>query len=88
MAEKDYNTGYLYLKRKAFDSAILYFKDVVRLHPNAPKAKDAYLRLLESYRAIKYTEDARDVCDAMRKAYTNDRDVSKACGPAPATPAT
>jgi outer membrane protein assembly factor BamD len=88
LAEKDYNTGYLYLKRKAFDSAILYFKDVVRLHPNAPKAKDAYLRLLESYRAIKYTEDARDVCDAMRKAYTNDRDVSKACGPAPATPAT
>src|ERR1700682_4453347 len=87
-AEKDYNTGYLSLKRKAFDSAILYFKDVVRLHPNAPKAKDAYLRLLESYRAIKYTEDARDLCDAMRKAYPNDRDVSRACGPAPATPAT
>jgi outer membrane protein assembly factor BamD len=88
LAEKDYNTGYLYLKRKAFDSAILYFKDVIRLHPNAPKAKDAYLRLLESYRAIKYTEDARDLCDAARKAYPNDRDVSKACGPAPATPAT
>src|SRR6267378_1851347 len=26
LAEKDDNTGYLYLKRKAFDSAILYFK--------------------------------------------------------------
>ena len=88
LAEKDYNTGYLYLKRKAFDSAILYFKDVIRLHPNAPKAKDAYLRLLEAYRAIKYTEDARDLCDAMRKAYPNDRDVRNACGPAPATPAT
>jgi outer membrane protein assembly factor BamD len=88
LAEKDYNTGYLYLKRKAFDSAILYFKDVIRLHPNAPKTKDAYLRLLESYRAIKYTEDARDLCDAMRKAYPNDRDVSTTCGPAPAAPAT
>jgi outer membrane protein assembly factor BamD len=88
LAEKDYNTGYLYLKRKAFDSAILYFKDVIRLHPNAPKTKDAYLRLLEAYRAIKYTEDARDLCDAMRKAYPNDGDVRKACGPAPATPAT
>jgi outer membrane protein assembly factor BamD len=88
LAEKDYNTGYLYLKRKAFDSAILYFKDVIKLHPNAPKTKDAYLRLLESYRAIKYTEDARDLCDAMRKAYPNDRDVVRACGPAPATPAT
>jgi outer membrane protein assembly factor BamD len=88
LAEKDYNTGYLYLKRKAFDSAILYFKDVIRLHPNAPKTREAYLRLLEAYRAIKYTEDARDLCDAMRKAYPNDRDVRNACGPAPATPAT
>ena len=88
LAEKDYGTGYLYLKRKAYDSAILYFKDVIRLHPNAPKTKDAYLRLLEAYRAIKYTEDARDLCDAMRKAYPNDRDVRQACGPAPATPAT
>jgi outer membrane protein assembly factor BamD len=88
MAEKDYNTGYLYLKRKAYDSAILYFKDVIRLHPHARITKQAYLRLLEAYRAIKYTEDARDLCDAMRKAYQNDRDVTRACGPAPSTPAT
>jgi outer membrane protein assembly factor BamD len=83
-AEKDYDTGYLYLKRKAFDSAIIYFKDVIRLHPTAPKARDAYLRLLESYRAIRYTEDAKETCDAMRKAYPNDREVKRQCGPAPA----
>jgi outer membrane protein assembly factor BamD len=88
LAKKDFTTGYLYLKRKAFDSAILYFKDVIKLHPNAPTAKQAYLRLLEAYRAIRYTEDARDLCDAMRKAYPGDRDVGDACGPAPATPAT
>ena len=86
-AEKDYDTGYLYLKRKAFDSAIIYFKDVIRLHPNAPKTREAYLRLLEAYRAIRYTEDARELCDAMRKAYPNGREVLKECGPAPATPA-
>jgi len=88
LAEKDYTTGYLYLKRKAYDSAILYFKDVIRLHPNAAKTREAYLRLLEAYRAIKYTEDARDLCDAMRKAYQDDREVRSACGPAPATPST
>lgn len=88
LAEKDYNTGYLYLKRKAYDSAILYFKDVIRQHPNARKTREAYLRLLEAYRAIKYTEDARDLCDAMRKAYPNDGEVRDACGPAPSTPAT
>jgi len=88
LAAKDYTTGYLYLKRKAYDSAILYFKDVIRLHPNAAKTRDTYLRLLEAYRAIKYTEDARDLCDAMRKAYPDDREVRKACGPAPAKPST
>jgi outer membrane protein assembly factor BamD len=88
LAEKDYNTAYLYLKRKAYDSAILYLKDVIRQHPNAKKTRDAHLRLLEAYRAIKYTEDARDLCDAMRKAYPTDRDVREACGPAPSTPAT
>jgi len=87
-AEKDYDTGYLYLKRKAFDSAIIYFKDVIRLHPHAAKTREAYLRLLEAYRAIKYTEDARDLCDAMRTAYPNDGDVREDCGPAPAKPAT
>jgi outer membrane protein assembly factor BamD len=87
-AEKDYDTGYLYLKRKAYDSGIIYFKDVIRLHPNARTTRDAYLRLLEAYRAIKYTEDARELCDAMRKAYPNDREVLKECGPAPSTPAT
>jgi outer membrane protein assembly factor BamD len=87
LAKKDYTTGYLYLKRKAFDSAILYFKDVIRLHPNAPTTRQAYLKLLEAYQAIKYTEDARDLCDAMRKAYPKDGDVRDACGPAPAAPA-
>lgn len=82
-ATKDYDTGYLYLKRKAYDSAIIYFKDVIRLHPNAAKTRQAYLRLLQAYRAIKYADDARDTCDAMRKAYPDDRQVREACGVAP-----
>jgi len=83
-AEKDYDTGYLYLKRKAYDSAIIYFKDVIRLHPHAKKTRDSYLRLLEAYRAIRYTEDARDLCNEMRKAYQGDREILEKCGPAPA----
>ena len=86
LAEKDYDTGYLYLKRKAYDSAIIYFKDVIRLHPNAPKTRDAYLRLLEAYRAIRYTEDARDLCAEMRTKYANDREVLEECGPPPPAP--
>jgi outer membrane assembly lipoprotein YfiO len=82
-AEKDYNTGIHYLKRKAYDSAIIYFKDVIKLHPTANVTKDAYMRLYEAYRAISYKDDARDLCDTMRKAYPADREVMRICGPAP-----
>ncbi|HVF41059.1 MAG TPA: outer membrane protein assembly factor BamD [Gemmatimonadaceae bacterium] len=81
-ATKDYETGYHYLRRKAYDSAIIYFKDVIRLHPAAKRTRDAYLRLHEAYRAINYKDDARDLCDAMRKAYPTDREVRSACGAA------
>jgi outer membrane protein assembly factor BamD len=85
-AIKDYETGYHYLKRKAYDSAIIYFKDVIRLHPNARKTREAYLRLHDAYDAINYRDDMRDLCAEMHKTYPNDRDVRNACGqPAPAT---
>jgi outer membrane protein assembly factor BamD len=86
-ATKDYDTGYHYLKRKAYDSAIIYFKDVIRLHPEAQKTRDAYLRLHDAYQAINYRDDARDLCVEMLKAYPEDRDVSRECGPAPAATA-
>lgn len=82
-AEKDYGTGIHYLKRKAYDSAIIYFKDVIRLHPTAKVTRDAYLRLHEAYGDINYMDDARDLCDTMRKTYPADREVLRTCGPAP-----
>jgi outer membrane protein assembly factor BamD len=79
-AQKDYNTGYHYLKRGAYDSAILYFKDIIRLHPNATVTRNAYLKLYDAYKAIKYTADSRDLCQAMLKTYPNDREVTRTCG--------
>ena len=87
-AEKDFSTGYHYLKRKAYDSSIIYFKDVIRLHPKARVTRDAYIRLHDAYTAINYKDDARELCEAMRKAYPADREVRHSCGaaaaPAPA----
>lgn len=79
-AEKDLQTAEHYMHRDAYDSAIIYLKDVIRLHPNAPAARDAYIRLLSSYKAIRYTADARDLCDAMAKTYPSDREVRQQCG--------
>jgi outer membrane protein assembly factor BamD len=82
-ATKDYETGMHYFRRRAFDSAIIYFRDVVKEHPQTAKAREAQLRLVESFRAIHYRDDANEVCNTLRTAFPNDREVRDACGAAP-----
>ncbi len=88
MAAKTYDNGMHYFRRHAYDSAIIYFKDVVKLFPGTPQVKSAQLRLAESYRSIRYHQDERDVCTVLWQAYPRDRDVRQACGAGPQTAAT
>jgi outer membrane protein assembly factor BamD len=81
-AEKDLEVGEHYIRRGAFDSAIIYLKDVIKLHPDATATRTAYLKLHEAYTAIKYTDDAKDLCVAAVKAYPNDKEVAQQCGSA------
>jgi outer membrane protein assembly factor BamD len=83
-ARKDYDTGLYYLRRKAYDSAVIYFKDVVRLYPGTPSARLAYLRMVDAYQAINYREDIAEVCTEARKFYPDDAAVRRACGAVPA----
>lgn len=78
-AEKDYLSGMYYLRRGAYDSGIIYFKDVVTQYPTTPTARAAQLRLVDAYRAIKYREDAADACGALRTNYPGDAEVRKTC---------
>ncbi|MGQ0649840.1 MAG: outer membrane protein assembly factor BamD [Gemmatimonadaceae bacterium] len=87
-AAKDYESGLYYLRRKAFDSAIIYFRDVVKNYPQTAKSREAYLRLAESYDAIRYREDKKEVCTTLREKYPSDSEVARACGAPPATVST
>lgn len=84
-AGKDFETASHYQRRKAYDSAILYYKDVVKLWPGSDKARQAMLRLVEIYRlpVLKYEDDAEEVCEALRAAYPADADVRRVCAVAP-----
>jgi outer membrane protein assembly factor BamD len=79
LATKDYEAGYHYFRLRAYDSAIIYFTDVIEKYPNAARTRSAYLRLLESYRAIRYTEDARELCTAMLARYPGDSEIAREC---------
>ncbi|HSA54370.1 MAG TPA: outer membrane protein assembly factor BamD [Gemmatimonadaceae bacterium] len=79
-ATKDYETAMHYVRRRAWDSAIIYLRDVVERYPEAARARDAYLRLAEAYDAIRYRDDKNDVCNTLRERYPQDREVVAVCG--------
>jgi outer membrane protein assembly factor BamD len=87
-AQKSYLSGMYYQRRGAYDSAIIYFKDILAKYPASPTAREAQLRLVDAYRAIRYKEDAADVCAALRKTYPDDAEVRTTCTgvAAPASP--
>jgi outer membrane protein assembly factor BamD (BamD/ComL family) len=77
-----------YLRRKAYDSAIIYFRDVTKSFPATDKARQSYLRLADAYKAIRYRDDLADVCATLRQNYPTDREVRSTCGGVPTTAAT
>jgi outer membrane protein assembly factor BamD len=78
-AIKDYNNGVTYYKRKAYDSGIIYFRDVVKDYPKTDGARKSLVRLVQSYRAIKYKEDVAETCGTLEQRFPGDKDAAKAC---------
>jgi outer membrane protein assembly factor BamD len=82
-AQKNYLSGMYYFRRGGYDSGIIYFKDVINRYPSAPSARLAQLRLVDSYKAIRYKEDASDACAALRRNYPDDAEVRATCAGIP-----
>jgi outer membrane protein assembly factor BamD len=78
-ADKAYKNGLFYFRRKAYDSAILYFKDVVASYPETPRAADALLRLVDTYRELEYQEEVQETCTHLRRFYPQAPGVSSTC---------
>jgi outer membrane assembly lipoprotein YfiO len=90
LAEKDFRIAEHYRRRgNSPHSAIVYYKQLINTYPEAPRAKDAYIRMAEVYKKIGYDEDFKDICDVARGRYQNDAGIRAVCGnpPVVATPA-
>lgn len=83
MARKDYETGMHYLRRRCFDCALIYFKDVVKNYANSIVARDALLRMVDIYRnpVMNYKPEAAETCATLHTAYPTDPLVLKSCAP-------
>ena len=78
-ADKDYRNGMFYFRRRAYDSAIIYFKDVIATFPGTARVPDALLRLADSYRAIGYAEELKETCANLRRFYPQADGLGKTC---------
>ncbi|MGH7676965.1 MAG: outer membrane protein assembly factor BamD [Gemmatimonadaceae bacterium] len=85
-ATKDYESGMYYYRRKAWDSALIYFRSVLARWPNVPRARDALLRMAEANQRIRYREDYVEACTRLRQSYPGDGEVDRVCRGVPATP--
>jgi outer membrane protein assembly factor BamD len=86
-AVKAYNNGMFYFRRRAYDSGIIYFKDVIASYPDSRMVTDALLRLAETYAAIGYGDELKEVCGTLHRFHPAEAVTAKSC-PADSTPAT
>jgi outer membrane protein assembly factor BamD len=79
LAQKELGIGQHYFRRKAYDSAIIYFSDAAAAYPGTDGARDALLMMVRAYRILKYEEDAQETCDRARSEYKDDAAVLALC---------
>jgi outer membrane protein assembly factor BamD len=83
-ARKDFDNGVFYQKRGAYDSAILYFTGMIAKYPSSALVPDAFIKLVQSYRAIGYREELEEKCTHLRQYFGTRADVRRECGNGPA----
>ena len=86
-SQKTYKNGMFYFKRRAFDSGIIYFKDVIANYPGTERVPDALMRLVESYHIIGYTDELKETCAHLRRFFPQTPGLDKSC-PADSSAAT
>ena len=78
-AEKTYRTGVFYYRRKAYDSAIIYFKTIIATYPDTRWVPLALLRLVDAYRVIGYGEELKETCANLRQYYPKTDGLDRRC---------
>ncbi|HEX6407877.1 MAG TPA: outer membrane protein assembly factor BamD, partial [Gemmatimonadales bacterium] len=83
-ATKEFKAGLFYFRLKAYDSAILYLKDVVATYPKATVVPEALIKLVQAYKALGYSEDVQETCGYIRRFHPRAPQVGEVCPSKPA----
>jgi outer membrane protein assembly factor BamD len=69
LAQKSFETGMFYFRRRAFDSAVVYFEEVLNRYPQTEHAPAALGQLVETFQRIGYVEDAAEARERLLREY-------------------
>lgn len=84
-AEKEYKNGVFYYRLGAYDSALLYFRNVVAQYGQTALAPLALVKLVETYEHLDYDEERIEMCNQLRRFYPQADRADEVCPePAPA----
>jgi outer membrane protein assembly factor BamD len=78
-AYKTYRAAVFYYRLKAYDSAILYLKDLIANYPKSTVAPEALVRLVRAYRSLGYREDVQETCDYIRRFHPKAPGAREVC---------
>ncbi len=85
-AEKEFKSGVFYIRLGAYDSAIIYFKDVVANYPRSSYASRSVMELIKAYGRIGYVEEKQEMCQYLWQYYPEVEGAQRACPEQFATP--
>lgn len=71
LAHKEFITAEDYFRRRAFDSAIIYYDIVATDYPTSEWAPRALLRMVHSYERLGYDPEARAARDRLLRQFPN-----------------
>ncbi|MBA2457368.1 MAG: outer membrane protein assembly factor BamD [Gemmatimonadales bacterium] len=80
-AYKEYRAAIYYFRLKAYDSAILYLKDLVATYPRADIAPEALIKLVQAYSRLGYREDVQETCGYIRRFHPRAPGTAEVCPP-------
>lgn len=80
-AAKAYKNAKYYLRFKAWDSAIIYLRDLLANYPTSESAPSAVVDLIQVYNTLGYVEDARETCGYLRRFHPGAPGTEDVCPP-------
>jgi outer membrane assembly lipoprotein YfiO len=78
-AYKTFKAAMFYVRLKAYDSAILYLKDLIANYPKSAVAPEALIKLVQAYRRLGYGEDVQETCDYIQRFHPKAPGAREVC---------